>query len=55
MATQEILHVRTEKEMHINHSRPGQHHNKSHQRPTRTANFKVSEVTPLCGVLDYAE
>jgi transposase len=47
MATQKILHVRAKKEMYVNHSRPRQYHNKTHQCSTRTANFKAAEMPPI--------
>ena len=47
MATQEVLHVRSQEETQEDASGPGQNHHKGHQGPLGLANFDVCKVSPV--------
>ena len=47
VAAQEVLHARIEEEAQEDLPRVAQHHDERHQRPARTADVEVSEMSPV--------
>jgi hypothetical protein len=55
VAAQEVLHASVKEEAQKDLTRVAQHHDERHQRTACSANFEISEMTPLCREPDYAE